>query len=60
MFGRCLEEGWPRYPRLVAHPFDILVRRGAARSERVTALLDRMKESGGGRSEPSVQLSPSI
>ena len=38
----------PRYPRLVAQPFDILVRRGAARSHRVTALLDRLKESGSG------------
>ena len=38
----------PRYPRLVAQPFDILVRRGAARSHRVDALLDRLKESGAG------------
>src|SRR5215469_1141721 len=38
----------PRYPRLVAQPFDILVRRGAARSHRVNALLDRLKESGTG------------
>jgi len=32
----------------VAEPFDILVRRGAARSHRVNALLDRPKESGRG------------
>src|SRR5215469_6167406 len=38
----------PRYPRLVAQPFDILVRRGASRSHRVNALLDRLKESGTG------------
>ena len=37
-----------RYARLVAQPFDILVRRAAARSHRVNALLDRPKESGRG------------
>ena len=47
-FVRLAPAPVPRYPRLVAQPFDILVRRGAARSHRVNALLDRLKESGAG------------